>query len=97
MQAEVRRLTRQLYLNRLLSVLVSDQSSATVKGLILLEIKQLENDLKKGLTSNIDINEKASFTWMLDVIERYRQRPSEFKPVSSPTIPPGQPIGCGEE
>lgn len=98
MQAEVRRSVRQTYLNRLLAVAVADASSAAVKGHSLLEINVLENEIGQQLTrAGDDGNERASLTYLLAQIRRFREKPSEFKPVPPPAVPPGQPIGCGED
>ncbi len=97
MQAEIRRSVRQTYLNRLLAVAVADASGAAVKGHALLEINVLENEIAQQSARVTDGNERASLTYLLGQIRRFREKPSEFKPTPPPAVPPGQPIGCGEE
>jgi len=97
MQAEIRRNVRHTYLNRLLAVAAADASSAAVKGHFLLEINVLEAEVAQQLSRSVEGNERASLTYLLSQIRRFREKPSEFKPVPPPAMPPGQPIGCGEE
>lgn len=97
MQAEIRRVTRQLFLNKLLSNAASEMPTATVKGFILLEISVLESELKDKLPRAANVAEQANLTYLLDRIRLYRENPGDFKPAPAPVVPPGQPIGCEEE
>ncbi|MBK7939186.1 MAG: hypothetical protein IPJ82_19865 [Lewinellaceae bacterium] len=97
MQAEIRRVTRQLFLNKLLSNAASEMPTATVKGFILLEISVLESELKDKLPRAANVSEQANLTYLLDRIRLYRENPGDFKPAPAPVVPPGQPIGCEDE
>lgn len=97
MQAEIRRTTRQLFLNKLLAIAVSDAATAAIKGIFLLKINTLETELKRQLPLAADVNEQANLTYLLNQIRLFREKPGEFKPVPAPGQPPGQPIGCGED
>lgn len=97
MQAEVRRTVRQTYLHQLLAVAVSDASGAAVKGHALLEINTLESEITRQLTQVTALNERASLTYLLAQIKRFKDKPETFKPIPGPVIPPGQPIGCDGE
>lgn len=97
MQAEIGRLVQQLYLNRLLSLVVSEATTGTVKGNILLEINTLEKELSQRLAATANIDEQANLTYLLNQMRQFREKPEAFKPMPIPGLPPGQPIGCGEE
>lgn len=97
MQAEIRRTVQQLFLNKMLSVAASDAATAAAKGVFLLKINTLETELRQQLPQTADANEQANLTYLLHQIDLFREKPGEFKPVPGPSIPPGQPIGCGKD
>jgi hypothetical protein len=97
MQAEIRRLIQQLYLQRLLSLAVSETTTSTVKGNILLEINTIEKELRQKLTASKHVDEQANQTYLLHQIRQFQEKPEAFKPLPGLGLPPGQPIGCGEE
>jgi len=97
MQAEIHSLVQQLYLNRLLSLAVSETTTGTVKGNILLEINTIEKELSQRFTAAKNVDEQANLTYLLHQIRQFREKPEAFKPLPSLGMPPGQPIGCGEE
>ncbi len=97
MQAEIRRQVQQSYLDKLLPLAMSDIATSIVKGNILLEINTLESELKQRLAAATNKDEQANLTYLLHQIRRFREKPETFKPVPSLGLPPGQPIGCGEE
>ncbi|MBP6826854.1 MAG: zinc-dependent metalloprotease [Saprospiraceae bacterium] len=97
MQAEIRRNIQQLFLNKLLSVAAADAATPAVKGAFLLKINTLETELKQELTRATNVGEQGNLTYLLNQIRLFREKPGDFKPVPGPGIPPGQPIGCGDE
>jgi hypothetical protein len=97
MQAEIRRLIQQLYLHRLLALAVSETTTSTVKGNILLEINTIEKELRQKLTASKHVDEQANQTYLLHQIRQFQEKPEAFKPLPDLGLPPGQPIGCGEE
>lgn len=97
LQAEVRRQVRALYIQRLLALAASDTPTPTVKGNILLELKNVENTVSTRLLNDANPAERASAAYLIDLLRRFRERPDAFKPLPSPSLPPGQPIGCGDE
>ena len=97
MQAAIRRQVQQSYLDKLLPLAMSDIATGIVKGNILLEINTLESELKQRLAAATNIDEQANLTYLLHQIRRFREKPETFKPGPSLGLPPGQPIGCGEE
>ncbi len=96
MQAEIHRIVQQLYLNRLFTLAASDAATGTVKGNILLKINTLEAEFNQRLAAS-DSDEKANLIYLLSQIRRFQDKPETFKPAPGPGLPPGQPIGCGEE
>lgn len=97
MQAEIRRGIQQLFVNKLFAVAASDAATASVKGIFLLEINTLEANLKQQLALAAGVDEQGNLTYLLNQIRLFREKPGDFKPVPAPAIPPGQPIGCGDE
>ncbi|MFN0213763.1 MAG: zinc-dependent metalloprotease [Saprospiraceae bacterium] len=97
MEAAIQRSVQQLYINRLLTVAVSEGTTASVKGNILLEINSLETELAKRYVASADKDEQANLFYLLDQMRRFREKPDGFKPAIGVELPPGQPIGCGEE
>ncbi|MFN0175494.1 MAG: zinc-dependent metalloprotease [Saprospiraceae bacterium] len=97
MESELQRIVQQLYLNRLLVLAISEGTTGSVKGNILLEINTLEIELSKRFVTTTDTDEQANLTYLLDQMRRFREKPDAFKPTPGVAIPPGQPIGCGEE
>ncbi|MBC7775013.1 MAG: zinc-dependent metalloprotease [Phycisphaerae bacterium] len=97
MQAEIRRLVQQLYLNRLLSLAVSESTTGTVKGYILLEINALEKESNQRFAVSTNMDEQANLAYLLNQIHQFREKPDAFKLLPALGLPPGQPIGCGEE
>ncbi len=97
MQREMLRLVQQLQLERLLTLAASGTTTATVKGVVLLEINTLEGALIQRFTVATDVEEKANLTYLLNQLRRFREKPETFKPAPGLGLPPGQPIGCGEE
>ena len=97
MAAEIRRTVQQLFVNRLLTLAAADAATASVKGIVLLRINTLEDDLNRQLLRENNGNEQAQLTYLLRQIRLFREKPADFKPAPAPAIPPGQPIGCGEE
>lgn len=97
MEAEIGRLTQHLYLDRLLSLAVSETATSIVKGHILLEINALETIFKQRLDVATQAETQANLTYLMHQIKRFREKPETFKSAPNPGLPPGQPIGCGEE
>jgi len=97
MQAEIHRVVQQIYVNKLLGLAAEDNVTATVKGHLLLEIKVLEADFLQRLSIAKEVTEMANLTYMLEQIRLFREKPELFKPATKPNLPPGQPIGCGED
>ncbi len=96
MHAELRRVAQQLFLNRLFATGMSDVTTASVKGIILMEINQLETELNRRLTLG-SAEDRANAIYLLAQIKRFKEKPELFKPVPAAPIPPGQPIGCNQE
>jgi Met-zincin/Domain of unknown function (DUF5117)/Domain of unknown function (DUF5118) len=94
MQAELRRMVQQIYLDKLLNLCASGIVTGTVKGHLLLEINNLEVDVKQIRSSAKDAAEIANLTYMLEQFRRYREKPESFKTLPKTELPPGQPIGC---
>lgn len=96
MYNEIRHLVQQNYIDRLLALAMTKDLTATVKGVILLEIDSLETNFAKSMLSVTDQGEKANLSYLLHQIHRFREKPDAFIPVPGVDLPPGQPIGCGE-
>jgi hypothetical protein len=96
MAEEISRIEQQLYVNKLLTISMSDLTTPSVKGAILLEINTLEIDLNKRLTNNTSIEDSANCTYLLAQIKKFREKPEQFKPAPTVVMPPGQPIGCDD-
>ncbi len=98
MLAEIRRQVQQLYLDRLFALAMSDATTGIVKGNVLLKINNLEIELKERLIVATNVDEQANLTYLSYQMSRFREKPETFKAApSSLGLPPGQPIGCGEE
>jgi hypothetical protein len=97
MGAEISRIEQQLYVNKLLAISMSDLTTASVKGAILLEINALEMELNKRLSNNSDVENNANWMYLLAQIKKFREKPEQFKAIPTVAIPPGQPIGCDEK
>ena len=97
MEAELRRIVQQLFLNKLLALAASDKPTGTVKGIVLFEIDILEKELERRLAAATDNTDKANDLYLLRQIRLFREKPEAFKPEPVPALPPGQPIGCGED
>jgi hypothetical protein len=97
METEISRLIQQLYLQRLLALAVSESTTSTVKGNILLEINTIEKEIRQRLTASKQVDEQANQTYLLHQIRQFQEKPEAFKPLPGLGLPPGQPIGCGEE
>jgi hypothetical protein len=97
METEISRLIQQLYLQRLFALAVSESTTSTIKGNILLEINTIEKELRQKLTASKQLDEQANQTYLLHQIRQFQEKPEAFKPLPSLGLPPGQPIGCGEE
>ncbi len=94
MYTEIQHIVQQIYINKLLSLTMSETATATVKGYVLQEINDLEIEISKKWAKENAPAEKAQQTWMLHQIARFKEKPDQFKPVPVPAMPPGQPIGC---
>jgi hypothetical protein len=97
MQREMRRLTQQVYVHKLLSLAASDGATATVKGHILMEMDALATEGEKQLPLAKNADDKAQWTYLLNQLKRFKEKPDQFKSAPAPPMPPGQPIGCREE
>jgi Met-zincin/Domain of unknown function (DUF5117) len=94
MQAEIRRLLQQLFLQRLFASAMSEVTTASVKGSILWHINEMEAAFQKQLTLATLDEERGNLTYLLVQIRNFKDKPELFKPAPAPVIPPGQPIGC---
>ncbi len=97
MQKTIRRQVQHLWMEKLFAVAMSDIATASVKGNVLLAINTVENDLKQQMAISTNIDEQASLTYQLNQISRFREKPETFKTSPALGLPPGQPIGCGDE
>ncbi len=90
------RMTGKVYLNRLLELASSNDISPEVTGMIYAHIYEILKYAEKGkLYSSPTAEEKAHFHYLERQIKLFEQNPQTFKPVKSPSMPDGSPIGCG--
>jgi hypothetical protein len=75
----------------------SEVTTGIVKGNVLLKINNLERELQQRLAAATNVGEQANLTFLLHQMRRFREKPETFKPAPGLGLPPGQPIGCGEE
>ncbi len=90
------RMVGKVYLNRLLEVASLDGISPELLGSLYAHIAEILQYAEKGKTySNSTAEEIAHFNYLEHQIKAFNQNPETFKPVDSPTMPDGSPIGCG--
>jgi hypothetical protein len=90
------RMVGKVYLNRLLELASSDDISPEVTGIVYAHINEMLKYAEKGkLYNSPTAEEKAHFSYLERQIKLFEQNPTTFKPVKSPSMPDGSPIGCG--
>ena len=93
-KAELNRAVSFIVLDHLLSLATSRSSSAQVKAITHLELKELQGYLKKNRSA--DPGQKAAQELAIDLIENYIGNPAREYRVRRISPPPGSPIGsCG--
>ncbi|MBL7807089.1 MAG: zinc-dependent metalloprotease [Saprospiraceae bacterium] len=97
MHSKIRRQVQHLFLDKLFTLAMSDVATADVKGNVLYTINALEKDFKQRLAIATSLDEQATLTYQLNQMQRFREKPETFKSGVTSGLPPGQPIGCGEE
>lgn len=97
MQKSIQRITQQLYLHKLLALAASDGAVPSVKGHILMEINHLATEGEKIMSTSKNADDKAQWAYLLMQIQWFRDKPDQFKISGAPAMPPGQPIGCGDD
>ncbi|MCW5963443.1 MAG: zinc-dependent metalloprotease [Bryobacterales bacterium] len=95
MYAEVQRTTNAVLLYRLMVLAQSPASSEQVKAIAWLKLSELRQYL--GRAGGPDTAWRAHLLWSAHRISRFQEDP-KLLPLPKPQeLPPGQPIGCGED
>jgi hypothetical protein len=95
--ADVQRTTDAVYLTHLLALAANERASSQVRERTTQHVRELKDWLASALKRVTDANQKAHLSYSLATIDRFFDDPEPFKRPAQVTIPPGQPIGCGEE
>lgn len=88
-QREVQRSINYNVVKHLMNLSVSPNSISQTKAVTRAELKNIRSTLSKPTQDYYD-------TYIIDEIDAFFKAPEKFKVISSPKIPDGSPIGCGE-
>ncbi|MEM7109461.1 MAG: zinc-dependent metalloprotease [Bacteroidota bacterium] len=92
-EAEVQRTVNALVVENMIKLSANENSSHQVKAIVNFQLNNLLDWLKAKLSTNRDA--RAHYEYLELMIQRYFDRPEEFK-FSDPLRPPaGSPIGMG--
>ncbi|GAB3951369.1 zinc-dependent metalloprotease [Spirosoma harenae] len=93
-QAEVKRLTDKLLLQKLIDLANNQEGTAQVRAIALLKISQIKSKLSAPATNP---KVAAHHLFALDQIRRAEGNVADLKPTNSQTPPDGMPIDSGQE
>ncbi|QDK82432.1 DUF5117 domain-containing protein [Spirosoma sp. KCTC 42546] len=93
-QAEVKRLTDKLVLQKLIDLANNQEGTSQVRALALLKINQLKTKLAAPATNP---KVAAHHLFALDQIRRAEGNVADIKPTNPQTPPDGMPIDTGQE
>jgi hypothetical protein len=84
----VQSVINQSFVNNLLKLASNEEALPKVRGLALLKISEIEENIKLSGASKL-----ADGIYMLEQIKKFKENPEKFKQMGTPALPPGQPIG----
>lgn len=93
-EAELAKRIEKLALRQLIALAADKQVHPQVAGLALLELDELDAQLKKELEIENDFDRRAHLVWLREQIRRFREDPGEYQLPPLPPMPDGAPIGC---
>ena len=94
--AELHRSVDTAALNHLIALAANPAAAPQARAISQLELRQLKSWIDAGHEGRDD-DQIAHLTMGAALIGRFLGTPKEFEPASQPVVPPGQPIGAGEE
>ncbi|MCB0651003.1 MAG: zinc-dependent metalloprotease [Saprospiraceae bacterium] len=88
-------MTGKVFLNRLLEVASENNVSPEVLGALYAKINELGAIAKEKLKGNsLSAEMRAHYAYIQQQFSLFTSNPEAFKPVKSPSMPDGSPIGC---
>lgn len=93
-QAEVKRLTDKLLLQKLIDLANNSEATAQARAIASFKLHQLKGKLN---VSNPNTKVAAHHLFALEQIRRADESPAELKPTNPQTPPDGMPIDTGQE
>jgi len=96
LQREVQHVINVVVLNELMKLAVGSSSSSQTKAIVIFTLKNLQKDFENYLSSEKDINERASLVYMIHEITNFFENPNHWIEAETLPLPDGSPIGTIE-
>ena len=94
-EQELSRLVEKLTIQHLLQLAGDTKIMRQVSAMAWLKINEMEKRLTQQVSFTQDSNQLAHYTYLLEQINLFKRKPSDYQMPPSPSMPDGSPIGCG--
>lgn len=94
-EKEIGRMTEKLAVTHILRLAGDQDIMRQVSALALLKINELERKLEQQASYTQDPAQMAHILYLQNLINQFKDDPTEFEVPEIPSMPDGSPIGCG--